>query len=72
MSAVSDQIDAAILVCAEALAAGQNIVEYEINGRRVRRTDPAQAIQALAKAKQALAASGSASSTAGIFSLGRT
>lgn len=71
MSAISDQIDAAIMTCAEALASGQNVVEYEINGRRVRRTDPAQAIQALAKAKAALASSATAGSN-GIFSLGRT
>lgn len=71
MSAISDQIDAAIQACAEALAAGSPVVEYEINGRRVRRTDPAFAIQALAKAKAALAGTGTGSSS-GIFSLGST
>lgn len=71
MSALTDQLDAAMQACALAIAAGETVVEYEINGRRVRRTDPAVAIQSLAKAKQALAASATAGAS-GIFSLGRT
>lgn len=71
MSSLTDQIDAAMQACALAIASGDAVVEYEINGRRVRRSDPAVAIQALAKAKQSLAASTTAGAS-GIFSLGRT
>jgi hypothetical protein len=70
-SAILDQIDAAISACVLAIGEGRSVVEYEINGRRVQRSDPAVALEALTRSRQRIAATASAASRGGIFTLGR-
>ena len=71
VSAIISQIDAAIAACVEAIADGRAVVEYEINGRRVQRSDPAAALEALTRSRSRLESAAAREQRGGIMTLGR-
>ena len=48
-------LDLAIEACLTAIAAGAAVVEYEIGGRRLRRTDPSAVLRELTRSRSTLA-----------------